>query len=194
MKNEIMYNPGTLDYQNRIKYSAEKLYKNQKRLLGKRLTWENITVNYMKFELPANPLNEKYWVDYRSLWIHHINLYFSENSYECALFVEYNKGVQLQTGNAAIRAIFIKNMKRIIHSFDNGKERMLLLLNNFKNSKSHKKIILGLYNFYKEGLFSLAAKIDYENGISSIEKSELKKVVQKCLSTSTEEVEETNNN
>ena len=127
---------GDNDYWKRIEDVAEKIHKLAEKLRNKGkediiIDWEDFTINYMKAGTYTSDLEQKIWKEKRSnMWKDDVNDKLCEFGYQECLFSEYNTGIKLRWGSAAMLKLALLSLKKICSIANRRSTRLELVSEN----------------------------------------------------------------
>jgi len=166
-----------------IENIVEKLYQNREKLVGKTISWESLTGDYMKKDLPNDDLSNIYWIRYRPTWVQAINKKFIKAKYPCRLKTVYGYGVDLLIHESAVSNILAQRTKKVTKAI----QLSIDLFNDMQVCFPEAKKILKISgNIMTETLFGILGRID-NSRLPASQRNELKKIIAKGLPSSEEE-------
>lgn len=112
-----MYYLSTVDDRELVEHVAEYLYQHQENLIGKTITYEELT-KFLRKSLPDGDIETIYWKRNRADWVQKINDQFIVSKYPCQLKIVHDTGVELLVDKMAV----IEKLTKRFTSFGNNIE------------------------------------------------------------------------
>jgi len=103
----------------RLSIVAEKIYVQQKNLIGKTISWESLTTKWLWFEMPETALENNIWVQERPKWMRAFNDEWERRGNTIRFFNEPTKGVKLLEGSEMVNTVVTKDTKRLSKCHNN---------------------------------------------------------------------------
>jgi len=107
----------------RINHAAEKIYSKKENLIGKLITWEAFTTEWLWFDLPVTELDRINWVAKRSTWTKAINSEFEKRNNACRLYNVPSLGVNLFEQTAMVSKHVVSNTKKATNCLSTIRDR-----------------------------------------------------------------------
>lgn len=166
----------------KVRNVAEKIFHGKEKLIGKLITWESFTMNWLWFDLPKSELDRKNWIENRPKWIQILNKEFIKWRYPCKLYVAHGKGVQLFEHGAMINKFIANSTKKILNASTNTIDRCEELL---QTDTEGKKLLRQYKRLNTEKLYTWSGMIGHSK-LSGGLKSEMKKLIDAELKTNSD--------
>lgn len=165
----------------RLQEAANKIYDQKEDLLGKQITWEGFTTEYMDFPAPnGDELIRQRWIAARTTWVKALNELFIENKQPFHLEVLHSHGVYLLTDKPAAFKKISKRCKRQVNLYRTTVDEM----QKIKASKAFPEVnraIQGFTNIVREGMYGFLGKIENTRTLPKGAKEEIKEIIRKAL-------------
>lgn len=157
---------------------SEKLYQSKDNLIGKSISWESLTTNYFKADLPSTPIETIYWKRYRIMWIKEINKLLLTNNYPCQLSVMHGMGVVLLSDGKAVSDKISWRFEKLSNNIGSSIDTFNSYIDAFPEEK---KILKRCSSMMMDTLHCSLGLIDASRTLSKDMKEKMKSVIKKHL-------------
>ncbi len=185
---DLLYKNGKngANYKKRIDNATEKFHKDAEKLREKGIgfsiiDWETFRIHYMRDSEPEGEYERYKYIQSRSnLWKDDINSKFCELGYSEWLFVEYDKGIRLETDVTAFRKMQLKMLKKECSITERQTKRLLGFSECF-TGRNKKEMITFAEMVGLNKLTFIAGQITLNKSLPKKQKAELLSIIEEYV-------------
>jgi hypothetical protein len=160
-----------------IEFIAERLYQKREKLDGILISWDTLTGDYFKKDIPEDELERKQWIEERAIWVVKLNEMFLRNNYPVRLKVVYGKGINLKHDKEAVNDVVVTKLADTVRKMEKTRKLFKDLQPGFPDAK---KMLAAAERSINDTIYGFLGRIEASK-LSQDNKSKLKALVQECL-------------